>query len=81
MIIVDILTMKTLKGLALQDLLTELYEFVRYTQFPANTKVFLVETMGEIEQRLNAGCDEKIQLGALVSVFQAGKEIAVKGGA
>ena len=73
----NIQQMKLMKGLALQDLVTELYMFVRYTEFPRSTKVFILDQLSKIEQRLNSGCDEKIQLSGLVAAFQAGKEMAL----
>jgi hypothetical protein len=41
--------LKVDKGLALQDMLTEIFEFITMIEFPRNTHVHLVDALAEIE--------------------------------
>jgi len=61
--------LKTSKGLALQDILTEVHKFMERIDFPPNVRIFLLRGMAELECRLALGTNEKLQLGALVSLF------------
>jgi replication factor C subunit 3/5 len=74
----SISALKLERGLALQDLLTELFAFVQMLQLPRGMKIFLLEEMADIEQRVAGGCSDKIQLANLVSAFQLAKDIAAK---
>lgn len=72
--------MKTLKGLALQDILTEVHSFIHRVDFPPKIRIFLLEKIGEIEERIAAGTSEKLQLSSLIAAFQrvrvmAGQEV------
>lgn len=62
--------LKTLKGLALHDILTEAHLFVHRIDFPTNVRMVLLEKMAEVEYRLSAGTSEKIQLSGLIAAFQ-----------
>ncbi|OAD54788.1 Replication factor C subunit 5 [Eufriesea mexicana] len=62
---------KLKKGLALQDILTELHLFV-------NKNLILIDLiikLAEIEKRVSIGCSEAVQLNALVSAFQNARDI------
>ncbi|XP_051163404.1 replication factor C subunit 5 [Leptopilina boulardi] len=62
--------LKTRKGLALQDILTELHVFVNKIEFPEPMLIDLVIKLAEIEKRLILGSSEAVQLNALVAAFQ-----------
>lgn len=66
---------KLKKGLALQDILTELHLFVNKIDFPDSILIDLVIKMAEIEKRVAIGCSEAVQLNALVSAFQNARDI------
>ncbi|KAJ3038300.1 hypothetical protein HDV00_000811 [Rhizophlyctis rosea] len=62
--------MKTDKGLALSDIITELYNVIMAMELHAPCRVLLLDKLAEIEYNLAAGCTEKIQLGALIGTFR-----------
>ncbi|KAJ1826016.1 Subunit of heteropentameric Replication factor C (RF-C), partial [Coemansia sp. RSA 2703] len=72
----NIVNLKRDKGLALQDIITELTPYVNNIEFPAPTRVYLLEMLAEIEYHMSVGSTEKIQLSALVGAFKVGVEIA-----
>ncbi|XP_043670892.1 replication factor C subunit 5 isoform X2 [Vespula pensylvanica] len=67
--------LKIKKGLALQDILTELHLFVHKIEFPDYILINLVIKMAEIEKRIAVGCSEAVQLNALVAAFHQAREI------
>lgn len=67
--------MKLRKGLALQDILTQLHLFVNKIEFPDSILTDLIIKLAEIEKRIAIGCSESVQLNALVSVFQSVRNI------
>ncbi|XP_035719195.1 replication factor C subunit 5-like isoform X1 [Vespa mandarinia] len=67
--------LKIKKGLALQDILTELHQFVHKIEFPDHILIDLVIKMAEIEKRVAVGCSEAVQLNALVAAFHKAREI------
>lgn len=69
--------LKIKKGLALQDILTELHLFVHKIEFPDYILIDLIIKMAEIEKRVAVGCNEAIQLNALVAAFHQAREINV----
>ncbi|XP_071789945.1 replication factor C subunit 5-like [Asterias amurensis] len=71
----NIMKLKTLKGLALQDILTEVHIYVHRIDFPMKVRVYLLEKMADTEHRLAAGTSEKIQLGSLLSAFQIARDM------
>lgn len=71
----NIQELKIIKGLALNDILTEVHMFVHRIEFPTEILVKLVDKMSDIEYRLASGANENIQLTALISVFQFAKEL------
>ncbi|CAK9828545.1 Replication factor C subunit 5 [Anthophora retusa] len=66
---------KVKKGLALQDILTELHLFVNKIDFPDTIIIDLIIKLAEIEKRLSIGCSEAVQLNSLVSAFQNARDI------
>ncbi|XP_071873304.1 replication factor C subunit RfC3 [Bombus fervidus] len=68
---------KLKKGLALQDILTELHLFVNKIEFPDSILIDLIIKLAEIEKRVSIGCSEAVQLNALVSAFQRARDIEI----
>ena len=71
----NILKLKTLKGLSLQDIVTEVHLFIHRLDLPQNIRLHLIVKLAELELRLLGGASEKIQLGSLVSAFQITREM------
>ena len=74
----NILELKTLKGLSLQDIITETHLFVHRLDLPQTIRIHLIVKLAEIEQRLLGGDSEKIQLGALIACFQIARDMVKK---
>ena len=74
----NIWQLMTGKGLALQDILTELHNHVLLLEIKDQIKkAMLVASLSDVEHRLSVGTSEKLQLGGLVGIFQeAAKGIA-----
>lgn len=70
-----IMELKTIKGLALIDILSEIHVLVLRTDFPTNTLIEIFAALADIEYRLSKACNEKIQVTALISAFQSVKTI------
>eukprot|EP01130_Rhizamoeba_saxonica_P015978 TRINITY_DN7299_c0_g1_i1.p1 TRINITY_DN7299_c0_g1~~TRINITY_DN7299_c0_g1_i1.p1 ORF type:complete len:338 (+),score=64.98 TRINITY_DN7299_c0_g1_i1:32-1015(+) len=62
--------LKEEKGLALSDIITDIHRRVMHIQFDKSHLADIYPKLSEIEHRLSRGSNEKIQLGALVAVFQ-----------
>lgn len=65
---------KIAKGLALQDILSEVHNFVHRIDLPSDTLIELLIKMSDIEYRLSAGTCENIQLSALIAAFHLARE-------
>ncbi|KAJ2451894.1 Subunit of heteropentameric Replication factor C (RF-C) [Coemansia sp. RSA 2336] len=72
----NINALKRDKGLALQDIISELSQYVNVIDFPTTTRIHLLEQLAEIEYNMSVGSMEKIQLSALVGAFKIGVEMA-----
>lgn len=70
--------MKQLKGLALQDIITEVHLLVQRIEFPHKIKIQVLERLAEIEYRLAGGSSEKLQTSAMIAAFQITKEPLVQ---
>ncbi|CEI93363.1 Putative Replication factor C subunit 3/5 [Rhizopus microsporus] len=57
-------------GLALQDILSEIYYYARTVEFPTESRIFILDKLAEIEYRIGEGGNEKVQLGAMIGVFK-----------
>ena len=66
--------LKQLKGLALQDVITEVHLLVQRIEFPNKVKIQLLERLSEIEYRLSSGCSEKLQMSSMIAAFQLTKD-------
>ena len=64
------MNLKTLKGLSLQDIVTEMHTFVHRLDLPQKIRIYLLVKLAQLEERLMKGTNEKIQLGSLISAFQ-----------
>ncbi|XP_004477112.1 replication factor C subunit 5 [Dasypus novemcinctus] len=73
----NIMDLKTLKGLALHDILTEIHLFVHRVDFPSSVRIHLLTKMADIEYRLSVGTNEKIQLSSLIAAFQVTRDLIV----
>ncbi|XP_061759134.1 replication factor C subunit 5 [Nerophis ophidion] len=73
----QILELKTLKGLALQDILTEVHLLIHRVDFPASVRMGLLIKLADVEHRLASGTNEKIQLSSMVAAFQAVRDLVV----
>merc|ERR1712062_157975 len=74
----NIMELKTLKGLSLQDIITETHLFVHRLDVTQSIRIHLIIKLAEIEERLIGGDSEKIQLGALVAAFQVTRDMVKK---
>ncbi|OMH85177.1 Replication factor C subunit 3 [Zancudomyces culisetae] len=63
-------------GLALQDIITSLLEFVNAIDFPDQTRIFIIDKMSDIEYKLGNGASERTQLSALIGAFKVAVELA-----
>jgi len=70
---------KSLKGLALADILTALSEELIKNDVPSQTMVTWMSGLADIEHRLSGGGNEAIQTGATVGVVRMGVELLEKG--
>jgi replication factor C subunit 3/5 len=66
----NVLELKTDKGLALYDIIREVHIFLQKVDFPVKTRLFLLEKLAELEYYIAQGCNERLQLSALIGAFQ-----------
>ncbi|KAF8630171.1 hypothetical protein AX15_003116 [Amanita polypyramis BW_CC] len=71
-------SLKTERGLALQDLITGAYEYLETIELKPQAKVYLLDHLATTEYRLSTGASEKIQLTALLGAFKNAVEISAK---
>uniref|UniRef100_A0A2C9JKL7 Activator 1 subunit 5 n=2 Tax=Biomphalaria glabrata TaxID=6526 RepID=A0A2C9JKL7_BIOGL len=71
----NIMILKTQKGLALEDVLTEVHSYVHRIDLPLHVRMHLLEKMADIEYRLASGTSEKIQLSSLIAAFQIARDL------
>ncbi|XP_042459249.1 replication factor C subunit 3-like [Zingiber officinale] len=60
---------KMRKGLALVDIVREVTMFVFKIKMPPTIRVKLINDLADIEYRLSFACNDKLQLGSLISTF------------
>ncbi|KAM7253127.1 hypothetical protein ACFE04_025745 [Oxalis oulophora] len=68
---------KTRKGLALVDIVREVTMFVFKIKMPSGVRVQLINDLADIEYRLSFGCNDKLQLGSLISTFTRARSVLV----
>ncbi|XP_022916526.1 replication factor C subunit 5 isoform X2 [Onthophagus taurus] len=73
----NIKELKTVKGLALNDILEEVHNYIHRIEFPYKILIDLLDKMATIQLRLSSGTNENIQLTSLISAFQCARDITV----
>lgn len=73
----NIHAMMSERGFALQDVLTEVYMLAARIQFSQQTLARLFMKLAKIEEDISRGSSEKLQLAALVGIFQIAKETVI----
>ncbi|KAJ3991031.1 P-loop containing nucleoside triphosphate hydrolase protein [Lentinula boryana] len=63
-------TMKTERGLALQDLLSGVYEYIETIELKPHARIYILDHLATTEYRLSTGGNEKIQMSALLGAFK-----------
>ncbi|KAJ3746977.1 P-loop containing nucleoside triphosphate hydrolase protein [Lentinula raphanica] len=63
-------TMKTERGLALQDLLSGVYEYIETIELKPHARIYLLDHLATTEYRLSTGGSETIQMSALLGAFK-----------
>eukprot|EP00055_Hartaetosiga_balthica_P001698 m.138622 g.138622 ORF g.138622 m.138622 type:complete len:351 (-) comp15768_c0_seq1:197-1249(-) len=69
-------TTKTQNGFALEDIVSNIHEFMFSVDLPVTSRLLLLDHLATIEARLSTGASEDAQLASLVGVFQLVKEQA-----
>ncbi|CAL1528761.1 unnamed protein product [Lymnaea stagnalis] len=72
------MALKTQKGLALSDILTEIHNYIHRVDLPLHVRMQLLEKMADVEYRLASGTSEKIQLSSLIAAFQIARDLLAK---
>ncbi|OAP18145.1 RFC5 [Arabidopsis thaliana] len=73
----DVSEIKTRKGLAIVDIVKEITLFIFKIKMPSAVRVQLINDLADIEYRLSFGCNDKLQLGAIISTFTHARSIIV----
>ncbi|THV02470.1 P-loop containing nucleoside triphosphate hydrolase protein [Dendrothele bispora CBS 962.96] len=71
-------TMKTERGLALQDLLAGAYEYAETLDLKPNARIYLLDNLATTEYRLSTGGSEKLQTTALLGIFKNAVELTAR---
>ncbi|XP_010521268.1 PREDICTED: replication factor C subunit 5 [Tarenaya hassleriana] len=69
--------MKTRKGLAIVDIVKEVTMFVFKIKMPSDVRIQLINDLADIEYRLSFGCNDKLQLGGVISAFTQARSVLV----
>ncbi|CDS38316.1 replication factor C subunit 5 [Echinococcus multilocularis] len=64
-----ILELKVEKGIALQDIVSELHPLIMQVKMPDSVKVELTTMLSDVEYRMSYSASEKLQLGAVCAAF------------
>lgn len=65
------------KGLALDDIVTELFPLVSDSTLPPRAKMYMFEQLSDIEYRMAVGSSEKLNLAALIGCCKFASALAV----
>lgn len=76
----EIQKIRTEKGLALQDIMTQVSHAVDRISLPQSVKIHINIRLADIEYHLNSGGSEKIYLSAVIGAFQCTREDQKVGG-
>ncbi|ORY48009.1 P-loop containing nucleoside triphosphate hydrolase protein [Leucosporidium creatinivorum] len=71
-------SLKIEKGLALQDIIAGIYEYISTVEFGKVTRVYLLDHLAQVEHRLSTGGSEKLQLTALLGATKNAVELAAR---
>ncbi|KAK4469558.1 hypothetical protein MN116_006603 [Schistosoma mekongi] len=69
----NIMATKNLKGIALQDIITEIHPLIMRIALPDAIRCDLLIALSDIEHRMSQGASERLQLGAFISAFTRAK--------
>ncbi|KAH8859279.1 Replication factor C subunit 5 [Schistosoma japonicum] len=69
----NIMAVKNLKGIALQDIITEIHPLIMRITLPDAIRCDLLIALSDIEHRMSQGASERLQLGAFISAFTRAK--------
>jgi replication factor C subunit 3/5 len=72
--------LKSDKGLALTDILTQLAIQLSDMEVPAHVRAFMLDRMSVLEYDLNSGATESLQLAALLGIYKAALEMVGNAG-
>ncbi|PWN97033.1 putative RFC3-DNA replication factor C, 40 kDa subunit [Tilletiopsis washingtonensis] len=70
--------LKTSKGMALADMVNGIYDFLMTVKLPAQSRIYLLDQLGQIEHRLSTGGSERIQLSALLGATKIAVQLSEK---
>lgn len=70
-------SLKSNKGLALDDIITELLPFVINSSLPAKAKMYMYSQLADIEYRMAVGSSEKLNVAALVGCCKFASAMAL----
>ncbi|EGG08331.1 uncharacterized protein MELLADRAFT_47841 [Melampsora larici-populina 98AG31] len=65
-------------GLALQDIILGIYEFLKTVELGNLAQIYLLDQLSQIEYRLSTGGSEKLQLSGLLGCFKIAVELSAK---
>ncbi|KAJ9067050.1 Subunit of heteropentameric Replication factor C (RF-C) [Entomophthora muscae] len=74
----SIMALKTEKGLALQDILSQLYELILELNVPSHVLAYILDKLAEIECNLSIGSTESLQLSSMIGSFKLAVEMIAK---
>ena len=66
---IQLLDQLRIKGLALEDIISDIYPLVSKTELPSKTKSYLIKHLAIIESNISKGTDDKLQQLSLVGSF------------
>jgi replication factor C subunit 3/5 len=63
------------KGIALNDIITRVFQAISNLELPKASRTFLIQQMADIEHNLSVGTMDKIQLSAFVGAFKVAMDM------
>lgn len=69
--------LKSARGLALVDIVTCLFSLVSICQFPAQSTIYIINQLAELECRLANNASDQVQLSSLIGSFKIAVQLAV----
>jgi replication factor C subunit 3/5 len=73
----SILELKTQEGLSLVDIVVCLHELVSRVKMAPSVMAFVLVELANIEYALATDTSDKVQLGALIGIFQLAKQMSI----